>query len=113
MAATQINRIAISKEESLSDSNESASIPSKKKVRTGVYFKQQGKKTPKQDSAQSYCVLCKKGGMPEQNCIFHNNEDCFYKRFVHNYINDGLRVPMGIRSKAAKQYKRSEHKWKN
>ena len=62
---TRINKIAALRAASYSDSDKSVRVPRKKKARTGVNFKQQGKKTTKQNSANCYCVLCKKVGMPE------------------------------------------------
>ena len=78
-AATQIKNIESSKTASLSDSNKSMSILRKKKASTGARFKQQGKKTPKQHSAQCYCVNFKNAGMHEQNYMSHNSEDYFGK----------------------------------
>ena len=40
-----------------------------------------GKKTPKHHEAQSYCVLCKKTGMPERKYILHSSKNCFGKRY--------------------------------
>ena len=58
--AIQINKLATFKAASLSDSNNSTSIPRKKNSRTCVCFKQQGKKTTKKQIAHNFCVLCKK-----------------------------------------------------
>ena len=100
------------KETSLYDSNESVRIPRKKKTRTGVCFKQQGKSTPNKHSKQRYCVIYKKAGITEQNYMSHNSEDCFGKIYNQKSINGGMGGPMGIRTEDVKQYKRPKNKWK-
>ena len=108
----QIKKLSTLKEASIYDSNKSVRIPHKKRDRTGVCFKQKGKKITKQHSAQRYCVLCKKAGITERNYMSHNSEDCFGKCSDQDSIKDVLGGPTVIRDKAVKQYKRPEHKWK-
>ena len=111
-SATQIKEIEFSKSDSLSDSNEYLSIPRKKKARTGVHLKQQGKNNPKQHSAKRYCVLLNKAVLPAQKYMSHNSEECFGKHSDQKYTKDGLGGPMESREKAVKQYKEYENKWK-
>ena len=68
MAATQIKRIASDRAASLSDSNDSSRITSKKKARTGILRSNKGphKKVHKHHGTQSYLVLCKMAWMPER-----------------------------------------------
>ena len=68
-AATQIKKIASPSAASISDSDGSFSIPSKKKDTTGVLRSNKGphKKAPKNNVTQQYCVLYNKAGIPERN----------------------------------------------
>ena len=70
----QIKRLLASKAEpDDSDSDASANVPFKKKASTGVLQaqNQQGKKTPNHKVPNSYCILCKKAGIPERKYKFH------------------------------------------
>ena len=40
----------------------------------------------------------------------HSSEDCLSERSDQKSINDGLVVPLGIRAKFVKQYKKFEYK---
>ena len=79
-AANQINDITSNRAASLSDSNESVSIMRKNRARLvdGVICsnKVPHKKSPKHHVTQSYCVLCKKAGMTEQDYMLYSSEEC-------------------------------------
>ena len=109
-SAIQIKKFASSNSSALFESNKYVRIPRKNKASTGVRFKQQEKKTPKQHSAYHYCIICKKAGMPEQNYMSHNYEDCFGNISDQKSIKDGLGGTMGSRDKAVKYYNKSERK---
>ena len=55
---------------SLSNRDESIRVSCKRKARTGVQFKQQGKNTPKHHGTQRYCVTFRKSVIPEQKYIY-------------------------------------------
>ena len=68
-AASHIKKIASARSASLSDSDESLSIPRRKKSKTGVsnYHNNPRRGHNRHRGTHSYCVLCKKSGMPERN----------------------------------------------
>ena len=78
-SVTHIKRLEISRTASNSESNESISIPRKKRLKTGVIIsrKHQGVKTPKHHGIQTFCALYKKAGMHEQKFMSHSYENCF------------------------------------
>ena len=65
-ASAQIKKITSARADSLSDIDESARIPRKKKARAGVlHSKKPHKKSHKNHGIQRYCMLCKKTGIPD------------------------------------------------
>ena len=62
--------------------NISARVPHKNKSRTGVLLdrKHQGKKIPSHKGSQFYCVLYKKGGIPDHKDRLHCSENCLVTR---------------------------------
>ena len=108
MAMTQINRLATSKAESHSDSDESIRVLCKKRVSTSVIPNRthQGKKTHKHHRNQRYCILCKKAGIPGRKRILHRSEKYFSKRSEQHSIKDGLGDIFNMAG-AVNQYKKS------
>ena len=60
---------------------------------------------------KSYCVICKKSGIPECKYLPHSAEDSTGVR-PKCPIKDSMGGPMGSRTNAAQKYKKSENKWK-
>ena len=77
---------------------------------TGVlrYNKPQ-KKAHNDHGIQSYCVIIKKVGMPEQNQMSHSSEDCtgMCTKQTNKY---GMKGYVGSRTDTVKQYKNSGKK---
>ena len=112
MVSGQINKIAFSRESSLSDSNNSLRIPRKKKDRTGVLRSTKyPKKAHKHHSIQHDCVLCNKAGMIERKYMLHSSKD-FTGMCTNRTIKDGIIVYLGGGTDTVKQYRNSENKWK-
>ena len=89
--ADQIKRLEASKAApSNHDSDASEKFQCKNKARTGVLpaCKQQVKKNPKHRGSKTYCVLCKKAGMPEYKYKLHRSENRFEK--VQQGIHQGM-----------------------
>ena len=109
-AVAQIKNIASARAASLSDRDDLARIPRKKKARTGVLRSNRPqKKAHKHHGIQRYCVLFKKPEIPEQNYMSHSAEDCTGVR-----TNRTIKYRMGgsvvIRTGTVKRYKKSENK---
>ena len=49
--------------------------------------------------------------MPERKYVSHSAEDCTSVRTKRS-IKDGMGVPIGSRTHAVQQHKKSENKWK-
>ena len=99
ISVVHINNIDSAGASSLSDSDNSMSIPRRKKANTGVL---RSKKSPRRShdrhrGVQCYCVICKKSGMYEHNYIPHSAENYTGVRTKHP-INDGMGGPMGSRT---------------
>ena len=110
--AAQINKITYARAATLSDRNESASIPRKKKARTGVlHSNRPQKKAHKNHGIQRYCMRCKKAGMPEKKYMPHSAEDCTDVR-TNRTIKDGMGVSVGGRTDTMNQYNKYEKKRK-
>ena len=114
-SATQIKKIASARAASISDSDGSVRPLRNKKAIIGAGVLRSNKvpnnKAPNHHGTQRHCVLYNKSGIPEQKYMSHSAEECFGKRANQKTINDGLGGPMGSRSEAVKQYKKSENKW--
>ena len=109
-----IKKIASARAASLSDSDGSVSIPMRKKAKTGVL---RSNKSPKgshnrHHGVQHYYVLCKKAVIPERKYLLHSNKDCT-DVCTKRPIKDGMGGPIGSRTNAVQQYKKSENRWKN
>ena len=104
---THTKRLETSKATSHSDSNESIRVPHKKRVSTGVihHCKYQGKNAPKHHGIQRCDALCKNAGMLDQNFMAHSSGNKIGKRYDQQSIKDEMRVALGNRSDAVKQYK--------
>ena len=109
--ATQIKKIATLRSASHFNSNKSIRVPRKKKARTGVFHKQQGK-TPKHHGVPRYCILHKKSVITERKYMLHRYDDCFFNCYDHKYSKEGMSISIGNRTNAVKQYKKSENKRK-
>ena len=108
-SSTQIKNIASDRAASLSESEGSVSIPSNKKVRTGVlrYNKGPNRKASKHNGTQRYCVIFEKAVMPEQKYILYISKDCTGMCTNRNF-KDGLGVSMESKAETVKKYKKSE-----
>ena len=104
----QIKNIAPARAASISDSDKSVRIQRNKKAKTGVL---RSNKYPKNAHShhviQRYCALFKKAEMTEPKYMLHIAEDCTGVR-TNQSIKDGMGGPVGSRSNAVKQYKKSE-----
>ena len=112
-AAVKIKKISYARAASLSDNDKYVSIPRKNKAKNGVL---RSNKSPKRahirhHSIHRYCVICKKGGMPERKYTSHSAEDCTGVR-TNWSIKDGTGGPMRSRTDTVKQYQKSKNKWK-
>ena len=83
--------------------------PHTRKARTGVLLahKQQGKKTPKYHSAQSYYLLFKKARIPEHKCKLYSSQNCFGKSYDQAFIKDDFGGDLGNRAKSVKNYQKN------
>ena len=102
-----MKNIASARADSLSDIDESARIPRKKKARAGVlHSNKPHKKSHKNHGIQRYCVLCKKAGMPDRKYMYHSAGDFTGVRTNRN-IKDVMEGSIGSRADTMKQYKKS------
>ena len=108
-----INKMASTRSAYKYDSDYSASIPRRRKAKTGVL---RSNKIPRRShdrhhGVHCYCVLCKKSVMPERKYPTHSSKDCTGVR-TKRPIKDGMGGTILNRINALQQYKKSENKWK-
>ena len=107
-AAVRIKKIASAREASLYDNDKSVRIPRNNKDRTGVLiYNKYPKKVHRHHRIQCYCVLYNKAGTPERKYTSHSANDFTCVR-INQYIKYGMVGPVGSRTNAMKQYKKSE-----
>ena len=112
-SVVHINKMASTRSAYKYDSDYSASIPRRRKAKTGVL---RSNKIPRRShdrhhGVHCYCVLCKKSVMPERKYPTHSSKDCTGVR-TKRPIKDGMGGTILNRINALQQYKKSENKWK-
>ena len=108
-----IKKIASAGSASLSDSDDSMGVPRRKKAKNVIlcYNKSPKGAHERHHGVKSYCVICKKSGIPECKYLLHSAEDSTGVR-PKCPIKDSMGGTMGSRTNAVQNYKKSENKWK-
>ena len=85
-------------------------MPRKKRESNGVLpdRNQQGKKTPRHNGSQHYCVMCNNSGINERKYKSHSLQNLFGGVSDQAYVKEGLGGSLGNRVTAIKQYQKSE-----